>query len=101
MGATTDFGVLVAFNALHALSFGATHLAAMGWIQANVPRRRAATAQGLLSAWSAGLGFAVAAAIATLLYPPYGAIPTFAAMVVLAILGALAALRLNAPGKRA
>lgn len=95
LGATTGFGTLAIFNALHAFSFGATHLATMGWIQANVPRVAAATAQGMLSAWSAGLGFVIATSLATWLYPSFGAGPAFTAMIALAALGAGASLRLR------
>lgn len=95
LAGTTEFWTLAAVNALHAFSFGATHLAAMGWIQANIARRAAATAQGMLSAWSAGLGFALATALLTWLYPSHGAVPAFGAMIVMAIAGGLVALGLG------
>jgi PPP family 3-phenylpropionic acid transporter len=95
-GSTTTTAWLFALNQLHALSFAATHLGAMAWLAKNVSRRQAATAQGLLSALSTGLAMALATALSSWLYSSHGVGWTFAAMTVIAALGAVAALRLNA-----
>lgn len=54
-GATTELAALVIVQALHAATFGATHLAAMHFIQTAVPESISATAQGLYSAIVMGL----------------------------------------------
>jgi len=58
-GATTDLAALVLVQALHAATFGATHLASMHFIQRAVPESISATAQGLYSAVVMGVILAV------------------------------------------
>jgi PPP family 3-phenylpropionic acid transporter len=75
---------------LHAMSFGAAHLAAIHFLTHAVPEDRAATAQGLYAAWVAGLvlGFATVAS-----GPLYQALAgeAYAAMAALALIGAAGA----------
>lgn len=52
---TTEIWALAFFQALHALTFGATHLAAMNFIGRAVPAHYSATAQGLYSSLSTGV----------------------------------------------
>ncbi|HUA55692.1 MAG TPA: MFS transporter [Candidatus Sulfotelmatobacter sp.] len=54
-GLTTDPIALVALQALHGVSFGATHLGAMHCLRDNAPAGLSATAQGLHSALPMGL----------------------------------------------
>lgn len=56
-GLTTDLWILFPLQALHALTFGATHLGAMSFIQNAVPPELSATAQGLYA--SIGMGLVV------------------------------------------
>ncbi len=97
LGLTDSLAMVAVTQLLHAFSFGATHLGAMQWIQRNIPRRQAATAQGMLSAYSTGLTTAVATALSSVLYPAFGALPTFGTMALIAAGGALASARVNVP----
>ena len=54
LGATTALPALVAVQVLHALTFGATHIAALHFIARQVPASFAATAQSLYSATLVG-----------------------------------------------
>lgn len=85
--ASTDVAVLVLTNWLHAFSFGATHLAAIGHVTRAVPQSSAATAQSLLAAISTGAGMALATLCAGAIYEAAPAM-AFAAMIALAAAGA-------------
>jgi PPP family 3-phenylpropionic acid transporter len=78
---------------LHAMSFGAAHLAAIHFMTHAVPEDRAATAQGLYAAVVAGL---VLGAVTIACGPLYRAFAgeAYAAMAILALVGAAAAWRL-------
>jgi PPP family 3-phenylpropionic acid transporter len=65
--------VLVVLQALHGLTFGAGHLAAMHYLARSVPVERSATAQALYGALGSGLGFALAMMLAGFLYQHIGA----------------------------
>lgn len=66
--ARTESVVVIAFaQALHAISFGATHLGGMELLRTSVPRERLASAQGFYSAGS-GIAFGIATPIAGALY---------------------------------
>lgn len=93
-GLSTDLGVLIVVQAGHAATFGATHLAAMNFIQKAVPESISATAQGLYSAIAMGLVLAVVMSGAGALFAasPSGA---FFAMAALCAVGGGAALLLN------
>ncbi|MDA0372963.1 MAG: MFS transporter [Planctomycetota bacterium] len=94
LAATTDPTALAATNWLHGLSFGATHLAAYGYVASRIPRRLASTAQSLLSALATGLTSAGATAIAGLLFTRSPTL-AFGSMSALAALGLWTALGLR------
>ncbi|MCK5942589.1 MAG: MFS transporter [Planctomycetes bacterium] len=56
VGSTTSVPLLLASNWLHALSFAATYLGAIGAVERRVPAGQRATAQGMLGAATAGGG---------------------------------------------
>ena len=56
IGSTGNFGVLMLVQGLHALSFGASHLAAMKIITDRVDPALSATGQGMYSAFIMGIG---------------------------------------------
>lgn len=76
---------LPVLQCLHALSFAATHLGALGFIARTVPVQRGATAQGYL-AIALGLAMAGGLALSGVLYGRYGS-AAYAAMAVAALLG--------------
>jgi len=78
---------------LHAMSFGAAHLAAIHFMTHAVPEDRAATAQGVYAAIVAGL---VLGTVTIACGPLYQALAgqAYAVMAVLAVTGAAAAWRL-------
>src|SRR3546814_8332336 len=55
LGLTDDPLLLLGFQSLHALTFGAMHLGAMAFIQQAVPTRLLATAQALYASLSMGV----------------------------------------------
>ena len=84
-----DFGPLLAIQALHALTFGATHLAAMMFIQRRVPASATSSAQALYAAVPIGLGMGLAMMGAGLIYERVGGY-AYLAMVLLALVSLLA-----------
>ena len=70
---------------LHALSFGATHLGALGFVARHAPPGQAATAQGYL-AIATGLVMAGAMGISGVLYEAVGG-RAYAAMALAAVAG--------------
>ncbi|HEY0223637.1 MAG TPA: MFS transporter [Pseudolabrys sp.] len=70
---------------LHALSFGATHLGALGFVARHAPAGQAATAQGYL-AIATGMVMAGAMGISGVLYEAFGAL-AYAAMALAAVVG--------------
>lgn len=68
----TAYWALLLIQPLHALTFGATHLAAMGFIQRAVPAEMASTAQGLYSSLSMGLVVGLTMMLAGRLYGAFG-----------------------------
>lgn len=77
--------LLPALQCLHALSFGATHLGALGFLVRTAPEHLGATAQGYLAVVN-GVLMASATALAGSLYAAYGS-RAYAAMAALAMLG--------------
>jgi len=75
---------------LHAASFGAAHLGAMGFLARAVPRELAATAQGLVATVS-GIVTASATAISGLLYAASGSL-AYLVMAAMALVGLMSAL---------
>jgi PPP family 3-phenylpropionic acid transporter len=88
---STDLSVLVWVQALHALTFGATHLGAIYFIARSVPLALSATAQSLYSATVAGLVAGVAMAVSGRMYTAFGG-HAYLLMAVFATLGAAVAL---------
>lgn len=75
---------------LHALTFGAAHLAAIHFLTHAVPEDRAATAQGVYAAVVAGLVMGGATVASGPLYRSFGG-EGYAAMAVVALMGAASA----------
>ena len=75
---------------LHAMSFGAAHLAAMYFLAQAVPEDRSATAQGVYAAVVAGLGLGLVTIACGPLYRSLGG-EAYAVMAGLAALGVLSA----------
>ena len=73
---------------LHALSFGATHLGALGFVSGRAPPGQGATAQGYLAV-ALGITMAVSMGISGLLYGRFGGL-AYAAMALAAIAGGIA-----------
>ena len=81
-------GWLPALQLLHALSFGATHLGALGFVARNAPPGLGATAQGYL-ALAIGTTMAAMTGLSGLLYGAFGP-RAYAAMALAAIAGSVA-----------
>jgi MFS transporter, PPP family, 3-phenylpropionic acid transporter len=75
---------------LHAASFGATHLGAMGFLARGVPRELAATSQGLIATVS-GVVSASAMGISGLVYAASGSL-AYLMMAAMALTGLASAL---------
>jgi len=78
---------------LHAMSFGAAHLAAIHFLTHAVPEDRAATAQGVYAAIVAGLVLGTVTLASGPLYRAFAG-EAYAAMALLALIGAACAYRL-------
>ena len=81
-------GWLPAVQLLHALSFGATHLGALGFVARYAPAGQGATAQGYL-ALAIGTTMAAMTGLSGVLYGAYGG-RAYAAMALAAIAGSVA-----------
>lgn len=79
---------------LHAMSFGAAHLAAIHFLTHAIPEDRSATAQGLYSAVVAGLVMGTATLASGPLYESLGG-EAYAVMAAVAAIGTLAAMLLR------
>jgi PPP family 3-phenylpropionic acid transporter len=85
---------------LHALSFGATHLGALGFVARHAPPSQSATAQGYL-AIALGVAMAAAMGVSGVLYEAFGSL-AYAAMALAAVAGgACAMIAYRAGGDRA
>jgi len=78
---------------LHGLSFGATHLGALGFVAQRAPAGKGATAQGHLSI-ALGIAMAAAMALSGWLYADYGS-RAYAAMALIAAAGGACAVVAN------
>lgn len=87
------FLVLPWLMLLHALSFGATHLGALGFVAGHAPPGQAATAQGFL-AIVMGLAMAGGTAISGVLFEAFGSF-AFLAMALAAVVGGACAVVAN------
>jgi MFS transporter, PPP family, 3-phenylpropionic acid transporter len=99
MGFDPPFLLLLALQALHGLTFAATHLGAMHFIARTVSDARAATAQALYAAATSGIFMAVAILSAGPLYAAYAG-RAYWAMAAMAAVGLAAGLLLVATGTR-
>jgi MFS transporter, PPP family, 3-phenylpropionic acid transporter len=93
-GMTTSLPLLVVVQLLHALTFGASHLAAMYFLTHNVPPGLAATAQGVYGAVAVGAVFGLTMLAAGGLYESIGGVAFFA-MAGMCIAAAIAGLCLR------
>ncbi|MCH9012300.1 MAG: MFS transporter [Proteobacteria bacterium] len=91
LAATTALPALVAVQALHALTFGAAHLAAMHFIARAAPPGLSATAQSLYAAISGGIAMGLSMLAAGALYQAYAG-GAFLAMAALSAGGTVLAL---------
>lgn len=91
MSLDPSFSVVVVLQALHALTYGATHVGAIHFIARAVPTKGAGTAQALYSAIGSGLITGVATMAAGQAYPHLAG-KTFLLMTVLAGAGLAAAI---------
>lgn len=94
MAAAPDLVTLVPLQVLHALTFGASHIAAISFLRAAIPERMSGTAQALYSAMAAGLAMGVATLIAGWIYAHAGAW-SYLAMVVISALSLAFSVRLS------
>jgi len=78
LGMTTDLTALIAVQGFHALTFGATHIAALYYIAKSVPAGFAATAQSLYSSFAVGTTMAFAMLASGWLYQLYAGKAFFA-----------------------
>lgn len=98
MALDPPLALLFPLQALHALTFGATHLGAMHYIHRAVPQEQAGTAQALFAAATGGLGMGASTLLAGVLYEPIGGL-SYLAMAAIAGSGLAAALVLKAQGR--
>jgi PPP family 3-phenylpropionic acid transporter len=84
---------LIVLQALHGVTYGATHIGAVHYITASVPPALAGTAQALYASVTAGIAMGLATLLAGQLYAASGAL-AYLAMAVLSLVGLLAALLL-------
>jgi PPP family 3-phenylpropionic acid transporter len=85
MAANPPLAVLPLLQILHGLSFGATHIGALGYISRAIPQNRAASAQGAFSV-VLGLTMAGMTGLSGWLYAAYGNL-SYAAMALAAVAG--------------
>lgn len=101
VGLGDALALLVVVQALHAFTFGATHLGVIHYISQHVPVERSATAQSLYSAVVMGLASGLAASASGWLYGNFAAHAFFAMAAMCAIGGLLAFLVIGAERKAA
>jgi PPP family 3-phenylpropionic acid transporter len=87
------FALLLPLQLLHALTYGATHIAAIHFIGCAVPERAAGTAQSLYATIAAGLAMGGATLFSGALYAGHGSL-AYLAMAVISAVGLVAALLL-------
>jgi PPP family 3-phenylpropionic acid transporter len=94
MGFDPPLPVLVALQALHGLTFGATHIGAFYFIARAVAERQSGTAQALYASVTAGIAMGGAMLLSGQLYATHGG-RTYWAMAAIAALGLAAGLALR------
>ena len=96
LAGSVDLAALIAVQALHALTFGAAHLAAMHFIAGRAPPALAGTAQGLYAAFSGGAAMGFTILLTGWLYESFEG-RAFLAMAALSAAGLLVVLPLMRP----
>ncbi len=91
MAADPPLAVLMMLQALHGLTYGATHIGAVHYITASVPPPLAGTAQALYASVTAGIAMGLATLLAGQLYEASGGL-AYLAMAGLSLVGLLAGL---------
>ena len=91
---TTDLVLLFGLQILHALTFGAAHLASMHFMQRAVPERAMSSAQSLYYALPLGIGMGLAMSLSGVLFRDYAG-HAYLAMTVLSAVTLGGALLLN------
>ena len=86
--------IIAPVQTLHAMSFGAAHLAAIHFMTHAIPENRAATAQGIYAAVVAGLVLGTATVASGPLYSAFAG-AAYGVMAALAFIGAASAYRLS------
>ena len=94
IGSSAALPMLAAVQALHCLTFAATHLGALNYLLRHFPPAHAGAAQLAYSA-ALGMGFGLASLLAGTLYQQAGGSVTFLAMAIMAAMGGLAAQHLG------
>lgn len=95
LGLTTDYELMLVFQSLHGLTFGAAHLGAMTYLQQHVPTSSSATGQALYSALGMGMAMAIMQPITGSIFESHGGGSAFLVMAGLAGLGLIFALFLT------
>ena len=91
MAADPPLAGLVMLQALHGLTYGATHIGAVHYITASVPPALAGTAQALYASVTAGIAMGLATLLAGQLYEASGGL-AYLAMAGLSLAGLAASL---------
>jgi PPP family 3-phenylpropionic acid transporter len=99
MGFDPPLALLVPLQALHGLTYGATHLGAVHFMSRIVPPAQAGTAQALYASVTHGIAMGLATLLAGRLYPEAGGL-SYLAMAATAALGMAAALAICRDGER-
>jgi PPP family 3-phenylpropionic acid transporter len=94
LAATTDLPLLFLAQLMHALTFGAAHLASMHFMQRAVPERAMSSVQSLYYALPLGVGMGLAMSLAGVLVRDHAQL-AYLAMVALSAVTLLGALLLN------
>ena len=94
MGFDPPLAALVVLQALHGLTYGATHIGAFYFMTQSVPGQQAGTAQALYAAIAAGIAMGAAMLLSGQLYAAYGG-RAYWAMAAIAAVGLAASLALR------
>jgi PPP family 3-phenylpropionic acid transporter len=86
--------ILAALQALHGITYGATHLGAIHYMARHVPEVQAGTAQAILAAVTSGIAMSVATLVSGQLYASVGG-RAYLAMAVLGLAGLAAVAQLS------
>jgi PPP family 3-phenylpropionic acid transporter len=86
---------LIPLQALHAMTYGGSHIAAIHFIHQAVPRRASGSAQALYATMASGLAMGCATLICGRVYASSGSAAAYGAMSVLSLISLAAAWRLR------